>query len=128
MIDTFKDIVPSILVTKENVMKDPWDHKEYKPFLVNRALSYHLDCLAYVDEMNRSNADPDMQYQFLLHSVRGMKRNFKPWQKKAKDESIEMIMQYFNYSHRKAQDALRILTDEQLAEIKFSMETGGIKK
>ena len=82
MPDLFKEIIPSILQTKKSVIKDEVDLKDYVPFVVNRALSYHMDCVLYANEMNvHCLTDKDMQYQYLLNSIRPMKRKFAPWQK-----------------------------------------------
>ena len=65
MPDLFKDIIPSILQTKKNVLQDELDVKDYTPFVVNRALSYHMDCILYANEMNLyPEMDKDLQYQF----------------------------------------------------------------
>jgi hypothetical protein len=129
MPDLFKEIVPSILQTKKSVIKDDIDLKDYKPFMVNRALSYHMDCVLYANEMNvHCQVDPDMQYQYLLNTIRPMKRKFAPWQKAQVEKDIECVKEYFGYSDQKAKDALRILTDEQIAEIKIRTEKGGVKK
>ena len=119
MPDLFKDIVPSILQTKKCVINDEIDVKSYAPFIVNRALSYHLDCVPYVNEMNMyPSTDKDMQYQYFLNSIRPMKRKFQSWQKSEKDKNIECIKEFFGYSNNKAKEALNILSDEQIAEIK----------
>jgi len=128
-VDLFKDIINSILVTKVNVIRDSIDLKEYKPFIVNRALSYHLDCLPYVNELNMcGNLDPDMQYNFYLHSIRGMKRKFQPWQTKTKVGDLDIVKQYFGYSNEKAKDALSLLSADQIEEIRKKLDKGGIKK
>ena len=104
------------------------DFADYKAFLVNRSLSYHLDCVLYVNEMNLNpSLDSDMQYQYLLHSIRPMKRKFVPWPKADSDKDIQCVKIYFGYSNAKAKEALRILTDEQIAEIKTKIDTGGVK-
>jgi hypothetical protein len=104
------------------------DFKDYAPFLVNRSLSYHLDCVPYVQEMNRWPAlDKDMQYQYFLNNIRPMKRKFAPWQKSEVEKNIECVKTYFGYSNQKAKEALRILTDEQIAEIKIKTDKGGVK-
>ena len=129
MPDLFKDIVPSILQTKKNVFEDELDYKDYKPFVVNRAMSYHMDCVLYVNELNiRPNIDADMQYQYLLNTIRSMKRKFQPWQKPSADKDIECVKEYFGYSNEKAREALRILTDDQVAEIKAKTNKGGVTK
>ncbi len=64
MPDLFKDIIPSILQTKKNVLQDEIDVKDYTPFVVNRALSYHMDCILYANELNLyPEMDKDLQYQ-----------------------------------------------------------------
>ena len=118
MPDLFKEIVPSILQTKKNPFKDELDYKDYVPFVVNRALSFHQDCVLYANELNLSpGIDKDMQYQFYLNTIRSMKRKFQPWQKTSTNKNIEAVKTYFGYSNEKAKEALRILTEEQIAEI-----------
>jgi hypothetical protein len=128
MPDIFKEIIPSILETKKSVINDDIDAKSYAPYIVNRALSYHLDCVAFVNEMNMyPEIDKDMQYQYYLNSIRSMKRKFKPWQKSNKVENIECVKAFFGYSDNRAKEALLILTEEQIAEIKIITDKGGMK-
>jgi len=129
MADLFKEIVPSILQTKVNYLRDDVDLKEYSPFMVNRALSYHMDCVLYANEMNKHHfIDKDMQYQYLLNSIRPVKRKFQPWQKSSTDKDLECIKEYFGYSNQKAKEALLLLSAEQIAEIKIRTDKGGVKK
>jgi hypothetical protein len=128
MPDLFKEIIPSILQTGKSVLHDEMDYKDYAPFVVNRALSYHMDCILHANEVNKiPNVDKDMQYHYLLNTIRPMKRKFAPWQKANKDKDIECVKLYFGYSDQKARDALRILTDEQIAEIRKRTDKGGVK-
>ena len=104
------------------------DFADYKAFLINRSLSSHLDCILHVNALNQyPSMDADMQFQYLLNSIRPMKRKFAPWQKSKMEENIECIKTYFGYSNQKAKEALRILTDEQIAEIKRKTDKGGVK-
>lgn len=129
MPDLFKEIVPSILQTKKNVFEDDPDYKDYNPFIINRALSFHADCIPYVEEMNElHHLDKDMQYQYLINTIRPMKRKFAPWQKSQVEKDLECVKEYFGYSNQKAKEALRILTDEQINEIKRKTDKGGVKK
>lgn len=129
MPDLFKEIVPSILQSKKNVFEDDPDYKDYNPFIVNRALSFHADCIPYVEEMNfLHHLDKDMQYQYLINTIRPMKRKFAPWQKSQVEKDLECVKEYFGYSNQKAKEALRILTDEQIYEIKRKTDKGGVKK
>jgi hypothetical protein len=129
MPDLFKEIIPSILQTKKSVINDEIDVKDYKPFLVNRALSYHMDCVLYANQMNLlPNLDKDLQYVYFLNTIRSMKRKFQPWQKSEADKNIDAVKTYFGYSNEKAKEALRILTDEQIADIIIKTTKGGVKK
>jgi hypothetical protein len=129
MPDLFKEIVPSILQTKKNPFKDELDYKDYNAFVINRALSFHQDCVLYANELNLNpGIDKDMQYQFYLNTIRSMKRKFQPWQKTSTDKNIEAVKTYFGYSNEKAKEALRILNDEQIAEIIRKTDKGGVNK
>lgn len=129
MADLFKEVVPSILQTKKDVLLDETDEKDYNPFIVNRALSYHLDCIPYVNQINVHHfLDKKLQYHYLLNTIRPMKRKFQPWQKSEVDGNLACIKEYFGYSDSKAKEALRILSDEQIAYIKTKTDKGGVKK
>jgi len=126
MADLFKDIIPSILQTKKDVLET---EKDYVPFVVNRALSYHMDCILYANQMNMNHGLPQkLQYQYLLNTVRPIKRKFEKWQKATAIRDIECVKEYFGYSNEKAKEALRILSDEQIALIKEKLEKGGVNK
>lgn len=117
------------LIFKKKTIEEELDFKNYQPFIVNRALSYHLDCVPYVNEINMyPGTDKDMQFQYYLNSIRSMKRKFQPWQKSETDRNIESVKKYFGYSYEKAKEALRILTDEQVAEIIKRTTKGGVTK
>jgi hypothetical protein len=117
------------LILQKKKEDEELDYKEYAPFIVNRALSYHIDCVLYANEMNlHPNIDKEMQYQYLLNTIRPMKRKYQPWQKSEIDKDIECVKTYFGYSNEKAKDALRILNDEQIAEIKAKTNKGGVAK
>jgi hypothetical protein len=104
---------------------DELAEKGYKPYLANRALSYHQDSILYANELNRRpQLDNKLQYEFLLNSLRKRKRYAK-WQKKVDDVSLELIMEYFGYGRAEALHALKVLTDEQLAMIEVALDKGG---
>lgn len=126
MADLFKEVVPSILQTKTNVMVSEQDENDYVPFVVNKALSFHADCLHYANEMNMNHhLDKKLQYEFLLYTIRGYKRPFQKWYKRETMEDIEVVKEYFNFSTEKAKQALRILSEDQLKNIRKTLEKGG---
>lgn len=129
MPELFKEIIPAILQTKKNVFEEDDSYKEYIPFVVNRSLSAHIDCVLYVNEMNiNSFLDPDIQNSFYLNSIRPMKRKFQPWLKNELPSDLECVKLYFGYSNKKAKEALSILSKNQLDEIKKKTDKGGVKK
>jgi len=119
-----KDWLNSINFTKEDLSEDI---KSYPPYIINRCLSGHIDCLMYANEMNiHHQLDKDMQYSFYLNSLRKKKR-FSPWLRKDKVTDLECIKSYYGYSNEKASQALKILTKEQLTFIKQRLDIGGKK-
>ena len=121
-----KDWLNSINFTKK-IPEDPSEIKTYSPYIINRCLSGHLDCVLFANEMNKySFLDKDMQYSFYLNTLRKKKR-FSPWLRKDKVTDLEIIKQYYGYSNEKASQALKILTPEQIKFIKQRLDTGGMK-
>ena len=119
-----KDWLNSINFTKEDLSEDI---NSYPPFIVNRCLSGHIDCVLFANEMNmNAHLSKDMQYSFYLNSLRKKKR-FSPWIRKDKVKDLECIKQYYGYSNEKASQALKILNKEQLDFIKQRLEIGGTK-
>ena len=119
-----KDWLNSINFTKEDLSEDI---KSYPPYIVNRCLSGHIDCIMYANEMNMHHQlDKDMQYSFYLNTLRKRKR-FSPWLRKDKVKDLECVKQYYGYSNEKASQALKILNKTQLDFIKQRLETGGTK-
>ena len=123
-----KDWLNSINFTKDNLIdEDPSTIKDYPPYIINRCLSGHLDCIMFANEMNKYYfLDKDLQYSFYLNTLRKKKR-FSPWLRKEKVTDIECIKQYYGYSNEKASQALKILTPEQIKFIKQRLEIGGTK-
>ena len=120
-----KDWLNSINQTKENLMEDPSNKKDYPPYIINRCMSGHVDSILYANEMNMQPHLPkDMQYAFYLNSIRKKKR-FSPWIRKDKVKDIEIVKQYYGYSNEKATQALKILNNTQLNFIKQRLEKGG---
>ena len=121
-----KDWLNSINFNKENLIKENPDIvKEYPPYIVNRCLSGHLDCVLFANEMNKYHfLDKDMQYNFYLNILRKRKR-FSPWVRKEKVSDLEFVKSYYGYNNEKASQALKILSKEQLDYIKQKLDTGG---
>ena len=121
------DFLNAINSTKENLFEnDPQAGKDYKPFLINRGLSYFPDTIFYANQMNQyAGLDKDMQFSFFLNII-SRKNRFSKWSKKdAETESLELVKEYYGYSSEKATEALKVLSEENLIMIKEKLYKGG---
>jgi len=124
-----KEYLNAINFTKKNVMdsEDKMWIKKYPAFIVNKILSGFQDTLMLVNEMNRCHfLDKDMQFHFLINSVRSRKR-FSPFLRASKLKDIECVKEYYGYNNEKAKTALDLLTKEHLKLIKEKLYKGGKK-
>ena len=119
-----KDWLNSINFTKEDMVEHI---RSYPPYIINKCLSSHIDCILFANEMNKyHHLDKDMQYSFYINTLRKRKR-FSPWLKKDKIKDLECVKTYYGYSNEKALQALNILSKSQLDFIKQKLEIGGTK-
>ena len=124
-----KDYLNSINFNKKDLMKSEdkeWIRK-YPAFIINKILSGFQDTIMLVNEVNRNHfLDKDMQYSFLLNSIRSKKR-FSPFLKANKLKDIDLVKEYYGYSNEKAKTVLDVLTKDQLKLIKEKLYKGGTK-
>jgi hypothetical protein len=122
------DYVNEILQGKKNLMIDTASEKDYNPFLTNKALSQHLDCVGFASEMNeRPWLDKKLQFLYHINTVRSMKRPFHKWDKSDKIEDIECVKAYYGYSDTRAQEVLQLLSEEQIQQLKKQTDIGGLR-
>jgi len=123
------DYVKEILQGKKQLIIDDLTEKEYLPFIVNRSLSYHKDCVMYANEMNRRHfVDKKLQNDFLLNTVRSQKRPFAKWVKVEKSDDLECVKKIYGLSDSKAREALQLLSKEQIQQLKEQTLVGGLRK
>ena len=114
----------SITYTKQDIMND-LNEKEYAPFLVNRSLSYHQDCILYANEMNsRFDVSHRLQYHYLLNTIR-KRKNYSKWSKPELIDDLKIVMDYYSVSREKAEEYLTILTKSSIEVLKRRMKKGG---
>jgi len=123
------DYVNAILQNKKQLITDDITEKDYIAFIVNRSLSYHKDCIMYANEMNRRHfLEKKLQNDFLLNTVRSQKRPFVKWVKSEKSDDLECIKTIYGFSDSKAREALRLLSNEQIQQLKEKTQLGGLNK
>ena len=120
-----KDYLNSINLKQGDLTEDERAMKKYPAYVINKCLMHHIDTVMHSNEMNASgHLDNDLQYQYYLYSIRKSKR-FSPWDKKSKDSDLDIVKKYYGYNTEKAQQAMKILTREQLEVIETKLNTGG---
>jgi hypothetical protein len=111
----------AITFTKEKLLDTDdltWE-KKYPPFIINKCLSMHYDCIASANEMNGYHfLDKKIQFHFLINSIRKKKRFGGKWLSQTKLKNLEYVKEYYGYSNEKARQALNILTEQQIDVIK----------
>ena len=120
------EFVNSLTYSKKDIMTD-LNEKEYAPFLVNRSLSYHQDCLLYANEMNqRFDVSHKLQYHYLLNTIRKRKR-FAKWSKPELADDLKIVMDYYTVSREKAEEYLTILSKKEIGILKTRMNKGRVR-
>lgn len=120
------DFIVAVSETKKNLFEDPQADKDYKPFIVNRGLSYFYDTVLFANEMNRHATIPnDWQFFYFLNTIPRKKR-YSKWSKKDKEtKALLLVKEYYGYSNEKAKEALSVLSEDQLTKIEEKLTKGG---
>ena len=124
------DYLNAINDTKQDIISESDNpelaEKLYPPYLVNKGLSYFIDTIYLVNEMNqRHHLEKKLQFDFLINIVRKKKR-YSKWFKPQQDDVVDAVMNYYGYSQDKARQVVNLLTEDQLTQIKTSQSKGGI--
>lgn len=105
---------------------DELAEKTYVPFIINKQFSYFPDTIMYAQQMNiHHNLPNKLQYHCLLNSIRPRKR-FSKWSKRQENEDLELIRRYFGYDISKAEQALSLLSPEDLQDLREKYDQGGL--
>lgn len=121
------DYLNAINNTKQNIIKQEGSDRDYVPFIVNKCLSYYPDTILIANEINqKSTVSKEMHFSYLLNMVRKGKR-FSKWNKQdqSKIDDLNTLKEYYGFSYRKAEEALSLLSVDQLNEIKERINKGG---
>ena len=121
------DFLNDINYGKSNIMVDDITEKQYNAFMVNRGLSYFHDTALIANEMNlNGHLDNRLQFDFYINIIRKKKR-FSKWAKAQTNNDVEVIKEYYGYSNEKARQASKLLTSDQLDELRKKVFRGGRK-
>jgi hypothetical protein len=99
--------------------------KQYVPFMVNKSLSYFVDTIMYANEMNKAHhIDNILQNDYYLNSIRSSKR-FSKWAKREENGDVDCIQEYYKVGYLKALEISKVLSREQIDQIKIKIIKGG---
>jgi len=125
MADLFKEIIPSILLTKNYCLLTEQDEKQYPHFMVGRALAQHIDTVLIANEINLyPHSDNKLKYDFLINMVKPYRRPFVKWEKRVEPVDLAVVKEYYGYSDGKALEVLSILNDDQINSLKQELYKG----
>lgn len=118
----------AINYTKKDIMVDDISEKKYSAYMVNRQLSYFPDTILAANEMNKNHhIDNRLQFDFFINTIRKKKR-FSKWMKAKEEDNIKVVKEYYGYSNEKARQALTILNDDNIEQLKAKVYKGGTRK
>jgi hypothetical protein len=113
--------IHSINVSKKSLILTEEDERRYAKcrFFVVKMLAYHADVLPFVNAINAaSGMEPRMEYEFLLNAVPTKTRTGGKWLKKTPSSLyLKSVQNYYGYNERKAEEAMKLMSVEQLAMI-----------
>jgi hypothetical protein len=121
----FFDISTNLCSSRENIFDEEVEDA-YLPFMINRGMSQHEDCIMQASAMNtRSNLTKEQQYNFYHVAIQPKKKRFSKWAKPEKDKHVTVISDFFKCNLQLAEQYMKFLTSEQLQEMESSMSKGG---
>jgi hypothetical protein len=106
---------------------------DYNKWRINNVLANHKDIILYVNEINKYDLTDQMHYDYLFNSVRKCKRWAKPLskeEKKVKEEELQLISlisEYYKYNTLRAKEALKVLSADDIENIRRKLDKGGVK-
>ena len=126
------DYVNSIILGKNNMMRDTENdtlaEKVYKPWVVNKALSYFVDTILVANDMNIYHGlDKRPQYEYFINVIRRNKRWAK-WVKDVESDDLDLVVKAYNCNPTVGREYLKLLTKSQLDHIRSTMVQGGTPK
>ena len=119
------EVLNAINYDKTPLLEDDLQEKAYVPFVINRSISYFPDTILYANQVNHYNQlDKKMQFDYLRLSLRPRKR-FSKWIKSQEEDDLQLIKDHYNYSNERATEVLRVLTPNQIEDIRSLYIYGG---
>jgi hypothetical protein len=120
------EYINAISLTKnQDFLEDIDFAKQYVPFVVNRAFSYHPDSVLAANLVNERPWLPaELQARMLLNTLRSRKR-YSPWLKNSVSDDVKTVAEYYGCSIRHAKSLTELHTSAQLLTLRSRLYKGG---
>jgi conjugal transfer/entry exclusion protein len=121
------DYLNAVTQTKDrSLLQDEQFDKDYQPFVINKMLSQHRDCVLAANMMNEHHETPKKsQFLFLLNTLRARFRRNEKSVKNTDSDDVGAVAEYYECSIRHARDLVSLHTSDQLANIHSRLDKGG---
>lgn len=119
------DFMAAVSHTKKDIIgQDPDIAKDYVGYIVNKGFGFFPDTVLHANEMNLLPDIPGAaQYYYYMGSLRKRKR-YSKWHKLDKDDDLRLVQEVYGVRVEVAKQYMKILTEENLADLRQSRETG----
>lgn len=124
------DYLNAITQTKDvTVLQDEKFETIYQPFIINKMLAQHRDCVPAMNLMNEHPEIPRVsQFLFLLNTLRARFRKNQKSVKLTDSDDVQAVAEYYDCSCRRARDLVSLHSSDQLAIIYRRLDKGGATK
>lgn len=118
-------LIKDISQTKEYILNQTVSEKDYVPYQINRNFSYFPDTILLANIANQMHSLPKkIQHDFYFHAIRPRAR-YSKWFKNQLPSNFDVVQEYYKYNDQKTKDALNVLSDEQINDLRKKLEKGG---
>lgn len=131
------DFINAINVGKEDLfpfepltqVREKHSDSEYVKFIVNKSMSYFPDTIVFANLANTflGNVPNHAHFDFYRFGVTKKKR-YSKWFKPVESETLSMVIDYFNVNREKAEEYIKLLSKEQIEEIRKETAINGKQK
>lgn len=112
-----------------SVASDDDFDKQYKPYIINRMLSQHRDCLLSANMMNmRAELPPRSQFHYLLNTLAARFRKNEKASKSTVHDDADVVAEYYGCSYRHALDLVPLHSSDAMTEMRRRLDKGGSGK
>ena len=123
------DMINDISSNKKYIFNDD-TAQVYAPFMVNKALSQHLDTILLANEMNkRPMLSKEMHFDFLFYSV-DSKQRYGKWAKaeKRNEEMKLFVRDKYDINNEHALEYIKLMSEDEIKHIEAILKNKGGKK